>query len=235
MASETPGSGEEGLAPTRQTTIDALCEHFAEDALDVEEFERRIEVAHRATSAEELKALLRDLPGGGLPARRDAAPAEAPRRRFRVTSAAQVKEREFVVALMGGAARSGRWAPARTNYAVACMGGVELDFREAVMPPGVTELQVFAVMGGVEILVPPGMRVESHGFALMGAFEHVEDVPDAPDDPDAPLLRITGVGLMGGVDVTFRYPGESGREARKRRKLERKRDRRLRGGRGEGR
>lgn len=232
MATETPQPGEEGLSPTRQTTIDALCEHFAEDALDVEEFERRVEAAHRAGSAAELKALLRDLPGGGMPARRDEASPQAPGRRFRVTSAAQVKERELVVAVMGGASRSGKWAPARTNHAMAFMGGVELDFREAVMGPGVTELQVLAVMGGVEIIVPPGMRVQSHGIALMGGFDHVEDVRDAADDPEAPLLRITGVGLMGGVDVTFRHPGESAREARRRRKLERRERRRLgRGGR----
>jgi predicted membrane protein len=52
------------------------------------------------------------------------------------------------------------------------MGGSELDFREAVMGPGVTELQIFAVCGGVEVVVPPGLNVESHGIAIMGGFEH---------------------------------------------------------------
>ena len=30
------------LSQTRQVTIDALCEHFANDVMGVEEFERRI-------------------------------------------------------------------------------------------------------------------------------------------------------------------------------------------------
>jgi hypothetical protein len=140
-----------------------------------------------------------------------------------------VKEKQFVVAILGGATRKGRWTPARTNYALAVMGGAELDFREAVLAPGVTDVQVFAMWGGIDIIVPPGMRVESHGLALMGGFDHVEDVREGPDDPDAPLLRITGVALMGGVEVTFRHPGESSREARRRVRAERKRRRLERG------
>jgi len=216
MSREHEHPGEADLGPTRQMTIDALCEHFANDAMEVEEFERRVEAAHRASSTEDLKGLLRDLPGGNLPAQRPAQGELGPERRFRVTSAAHVKEKEFVAAVMGGAARKGRWSPARTNYAVAVMGGAELDFREAVLGPGVTDVQVFAMWGAIEVIVPPGMRVESHGLALMGGFEHVEDTGGPPADPDAPILRITGAALMGGVDINFRHPGESAREARRR-------------------
>jgi hypothetical protein len=227
------GDGSGTLGPTRQATIDALCEHFANDAMEVEEFERRVEVAHRASSREELSALLRDLPGPGLPAHRapEAPVRREPERGFRVTDAAHVKEKQFVVAVLGGATRKGRWTPARTNYALAVMGGAELDFREAVLAPGVTDVQVFAMWGGIDIIVPPGMRVESHGLALMGGFDHVEDVREGPDDPDAPVLRITGVALMGGVDITVRHPGESAREARRRVRAEQKRRRRLERGR----
>ncbi len=222
-----------GRAPlnhTRQVTIDALCEHFANDVMSVEEFERRVDTAHRASSSEELKELLRDLPGSGdLPAVVESAtPAPVPE--YTVTSAANVKEKEFVVAVLGGSTRKGRWRPARKNFAIAVMGGTELDFREAVMGPGVTDLQVYTICGGVEIIVPPGMNVESHGIALLGGFDHVADSVHSPD-PHAPTLRITGVALMGGVDVTVRHPGETARDARRRRKLERREQRRrLRGG-----
>lgn len=233
MSSEsgTEGSGEGALGHTRQQTIDALCEHFANDVLEVEEFERRVEAAHRASSRDDLRGLLRDLPGGNLPTERGGQDLSSdPERRFRVTSAAHVKEKQFVFAVMGGATRRGPWTPARTNYALAVMGGVQLDFREAVLGSGVTDVQVFAMWGGVEIIVPPGMRVESHGLALLGGFEHVEDARTRADEADAPLLRITGAALMGGVEITFRHPGESPREARRRRRLERKRRRRLRSG-----
>jgi hypothetical protein len=230
---ERGGAGEGSLGRRREVTIDALCEHFANDEMEMEEFERRVEAAHKASTGDELKTLLQDLPGGDLPVQHAEGDALAPDRRFRVTSAAHVKERQFVVAILGGASRKGKWAPARTNYALAIMGGTELDFREAVLGPGITDVQVFAMWGGVEIIVPPGLRVESHGLAIMGGFDHLEDIREGPDDPDAPVLRITGAALMGGVDIKFRHPGETARDARRRRRVERKERRhrrRLRGG-----
>jgi len=223
-------SGHRPLSSTRDVTIEALCEHFANDVMSVEEFERRVEVAHKAQTVEEIKALLRDLPGGDVTAVQQAnAPVPAPKQEFGVTAAAHVKEQAFVVACLGGASRKGRWHPARKNYAISVMGGTELDFREAVFGPGITEVQVWAVMGGTEIIVPPGLNVESHGIAILGGFDHLGDTLQ-PDTPDGPTLRITGLALMGGVDVTVRHPGETAREARRRRKLERKERKRLGGG-----
>jgi len=229
MAGES-GGARAPIQHTRQVTIDALCEHFANDALTIEEFERRVETAHAARSSDELKDLLKDLPGSGnLPAVRDGeTPATRPDAPLASTDHA--KESEYVVAVMGGSGRSGRWRPARHNYAVAVFGGAELDFREALLPPGVTELKVYTVFGGVDVIVPPGLNVESRGMALMGGFEHVSDELAAPD-PLAPTLRITGVALMAGVDVNVRHPGETARDARRRRRLERREMRkRLRGG-----
>jgi hypothetical protein len=66
--------------------------------------------------------------------------------------------------------------------------------------------------------------VESDGFALMGGFEHSGGSPASPD-PSAPLLRISGLAIMGGVDIQVRLPGESARDAKRRlretRKLQR--------------
>src|SRR5687768_12683591 len=119
------------LTQTRQVTIDALCEHFANDAMTVEEFEVRVDTAHNAATIEELRELLRDLPGGGLPAvtgGTGSTPGNA------VARADDVRESGYAVAIFGGSRRIGRWTPARVNSAVAFCGGVELDFREAVMP-----------------------------------------------------------------------------------------------------
>ncbi len=220
------GTGEMGSV--RQAAIDALCEHFANDALSVEDFEARVDRAHRANSTEELRLILADLPTGDLPIRReDAHQGVAQPARASVPSH-RVKERGFMVAALGGVERRGRWIPARENFAVAVMGGIEMDFREALLPPGVTEVWLFTLMGGAEILVPPGLAVESDGVAILGGFEHLEDA-SLGHDPDAPLLRLRGFALMGGVEVSIRLPGESAREAKRRRRQERKEERRLRG------
>jgi hypothetical protein len=223
MNQET-GDRRQPLGHTRQVTVDALCEHFANDAMSVEEFERRVELAHRAATVEDLKSLLEDLPGAGVPAVRQE-PAPEPRTDRSVTAAAHVKERETMVAILGGATRKGAWTPARQNYAVAVCGGAHLDFREAVFGPGVTDLRVLAMWGGVEIIVPPGINVESHGIGILGGFEHRSE--HTYIESDTPTLRISGVAVMGGVDIHTRYAGETARDARRRQRLERKERRRL--------
>ncbi len=232
MSGETEGGGAP-LSHTRQVTIDALMEHFANDVMEIEEFERRVDSAHAAKTNDELKALLQDMPGSGnLPAVAGAGASDLPAHlpQYTVTSAAQVKDKEFVVACLGGSSRTGRWAPARKNYCVAVMGGAELDFREAVLGPGITEVHIFTMWGGVQVVIPPGLNVESHGLALLGGFDHHADGTVHPD-PSAPTLRITGVALMGGVEVAVRHAGETARDAKRRRKLERREQRRrLRGG-----
>jgi hypothetical protein len=224
MASESEGA-HQALSQTRQVTVDALCEHFANDVMPVEEFERRVDAAHRAQTVDELKELLRDLPGGNLPAAAGTQPVPAPQPLPRMVSPDRIRERELVVAVMGGAMRKGRWVPARTNVALSIMGGTQLDFREAALSLGVTEVKVFAMMGGVEIIVPPGVHVESHGIGIMGGFDHIADYETGGDD--APTLRVTGLALMGGVEITVRNPGESARDARRRRRLEHRERRRL--------
>ncbi|MBT8395825.1 MAG: DUF1707 and DUF2154 domain-containing protein [Gemmatimonadetes bacterium] len=213
------GGGDVGS--TRQKAIDALCEHFANDALSVEEFERRVDEAHKAESQEEIKALLSDLPSGDLPVRKEDVGTTAIQRPRASVPASRVKERSFQVAVLSGTHRKGRWIPARQNYAFSVMGGITLDFREALLPPGETEVWIFTAMGGAEIIVPPGLPVECEGLAILGGWEHRENAAVSPD-PDAPILRVRGLALMGGVEVTTRFPGETNREAKRRRRFERK-------------
>ncbi|MEE2900416.1 MAG: DUF1707 domain-containing protein [Gemmatimonadota bacterium] len=49
----------------RQRTIDVLCESFAQDELDVEEFEQRVALVERAVNTEQLRAILADLRRAG--------------------------------------------------------------------------------------------------------------------------------------------------------------------------
>jgi hypothetical protein len=207
----------------RQETIDALCDAFARDEMELADFEKRVEAAHRAESAAELDRLLADLAPNKVPARTGRAgpgTANAPARRPTALPG-QARASEVVAGVMGGAMRRGRWTPARRVTVIGIMGGVELDFREAVLAAGVTEVHAFAFWGGVDIVAPPDVRVECTGMGIMGGFDHREDAV-APLDPNAPVLRVTGVAIMGGVEVRVRYPGETSREARRRLRDERK-------------
>lgn len=210
----------------RDRIIDALCEHYAEDRIGLEEFERRVERAHRARTRDELRSLLSDLPAlagqplakaGGESGREVALPPGVGK-----VHPSRVPERQTEIAIWSGKVRKGSWVPARTIRAFACMGGVELDFREALLPPGEIRVHAGALMGGVEILVPPGVRVETDGFAFLGGFEEDTDA-SGPVGPDTPVIRVSGFAMLGAVEIMCRHPGESARDARRRRKEETRR------------
>lgn len=225
MSQPFPASAPVPLEQTRQSVIAQLAEHFSVDNLSVEALEERLDRAHQAATLDELRALVSDLPvvHAGAP------PVAAPRTYVSPATGEHVSERQVIVGIMGGAEKKGVWTPARQTFVLALMGGVELDFREARLPPGVTEINVFAIMGGAEIIVPPGVHVDLNGFALMGGFGQCGYAPP-PTDPNAPVLRIGGFALMGGVDVSIRYPGERPKDARQREKLQRNENKRLYGG-----
>lgn len=159
-------------------------------------------------------AIARDASAGPSADRPRRAPVEGPPvGRIERAPEFRVSDSQLEFAFWSGRKRSGSWVPARTIRVVACMGGVELDFRRAAFGVDEVELDVIAFMGGVEIVVPPGLHVETAGLALMGGFdENLEDV--GPVDPDAPTLRITGFVLMGGVEVVCRPLDDSLPEGR---------------------
>lgn len=200
------------LRDRREAVIGALTEHFAKDVFDVDEYDRRITLAHQARSLAELDDLVVDL----APVTSTAlvpAPAERALDTF--------PARRRWMAIFGGIDKKGRWTVPREVRAIAVFGGGSLDFREADFAPGVTELHITAVFGGFEIIVPPWLAVECDASAIFGGFEELERGHGEPD-PGRALLRITGLAVMGGVSIETRMPGESRRQAKKRARQERK-------------
>lgn len=220
---DTPNLRPVPLDQTRQRIVEQLCDHYAVENLTDEALDERLRKAYAATSPAELTALVADLP---------VAPVDvaAPGQSLAVATTGEIAERQVLVAVMSGTERHGVWTPPRELNVVAVMGGAELDFRQARFGPGVTVVNCFALMGGVQITVPPGVQVEMNGMAIMGGFvqKGMKDAPLPP--PGAPVLRIGGFALMGGVEVDMRHAGESSGDARRRERLHRAELRRLRRG-----
>lgn len=223
------------LQAAREQTIDALCRRFADDTLSMPELERRLDRARSARTRDELRTLLSDLPTPPtVPSRTTTASGPPTRQPGRQPAAAQTAGQRrapaqrrpgaegevrtsgsVALAVLGGTRRAGKWAPPENMLAFAVMGGVELDFRDAVLEPGsVTTINCFAFWGGIDITVPPDVRLDTGGFALMGGFEQTGEAWDEGDE-DAPVIRVNGIALMGGVDVKVRERGE-GRSVKRR-------------------
>lgn len=197
------------LQRARDRAAAALSEAFTDDELSLAEFEQRVDRCYRVGTVAELEALFDDLPVVLRLPERAAEDTPAPEARERTAPAvpAPRREHDVVVGVMSGVGRKGAWTPAERTYTVALMGGAELDFREARFPAGETTVYVLALMGGVEVVVPPGLRVECTGLPVMGGFDSLDQDGDDPS-AEAPVLKIRGLACMGGVEVRVARPGE---------------------------
>ncbi len=231
-----PGAEADVFETARGKAIDVLSECFAQDNMTLEDFERRVSLAHQAHTKAELESVLEGLPVGAW-AKRD---RRSPGRVSTVSlpagvRPARVRRTDRAVAVFGESKRVGSWIPARETTVVAVVGSVVIDLREALLGDGEFTFKVLTVLGSVEVIVPPGLRVECAGSAIVGSFDHRPDTHFKAEE-DAPSVRIDGLSVLGSVEVEFRQLGESKRDARRRRrfeKKERKRDRkrgRLRSG-----
>ncbi|WP_206309332.1 DUF1707 domain-containing protein [Streptomyces sp. A0642] len=186
----------------RERIAEVLREAVAEGRLRMEEFEQRLDAAYRARTHGELEPLVRDLPAPG-----GAAVAPVAGGRPRTGSMARWPDRvgrpatsRGAFAFWGGFSRRGHWTVSRVFTAFAMWGGGEIDLREANFEDGEVVIRCFAIMGGMQVTVPPELNVEVRGIGIMGGFgERAKD--DGDPAPDAPRVRITGLALMGGVGV----------------------------------
>jgi predicted membrane protein len=79
------------------------------------------------------------------------------------------------------------------------MGGCELDLRNALLAAdGIAYVDVFALMGGAHIIVPPTWKVVLQVTPIMGG---VED-KSRPVLGGAQFLYVRGTVLMGGVEIS---------------------------------
>jgi hypothetical protein len=194
--------GMQQLAEHRERVVDLLSTGFAADRLEVEEYERRVTLAHEAQSPAALDALVTDLvpTPGALVA---TATALVPAKHLRV--------------MFGSIERVGPWTvPSQLAARVVC-GNITLDLRDAQLSP-VTTIEVNVTMGNVEILVPPGVAIEMDASPFLG---NVEDHTE-PGVGATSLVRITGRVKLGNLEAVTLLRGETRREARWRKRAERR-------------
>ncbi|MEU8567964.1 DUF1707 domain-containing protein [Streptomyces pathocidini] len=206
----------------RDRVAEVLRDALAEGRLDMAEFDERLGAAYRARTYAELEPLTRDLPAADSPRTAAVRDQEALRgwaERIGSTGSSS----SVGVAIMSGFQRKGHWTVARRFTSFAFWGGGEIDLREARFEDREVVIRCFAIMGGIDVVVPPGVEVDVRGIGIMGGFDHI--TASGPPEPGAPRVVVTGLAFWGGVGVE-RKPT---RAERRRLKAEREQSKELGG------
>jgi hypothetical protein len=173
----------------REHTAELLRHAAGEGRLTVDELEERLSSVYETRTQRELEALVADVVVPGDERR-------IPRVPVRRTADAGTR---WLVSVMSGHDRMGRWRVGSNLNVINVMGGSDLDFNDAEFADDVVTVTVFSLMGGADIRVPEGLNVEISNFAVMGA--NAVDIGSGRPDPGGPLLRLKLISIMGGTDV----------------------------------
>ncbi|MDR1928272.1 MAG: cell wall-active antibiotics response protein, partial [Oscillospiraceae bacterium] len=87
----------------------------------------------------------------------------------------------------------------RSVQITALFSGVVLDLSQADFSQKLT-VRANAVFGGIDLITPPGVRVEFGGMNLFGGVEE-KGVVGRPYDPGHPVLLVQCNCIFGGVKV----------------------------------
>lgn len=97
----------------------------------------------------------------------------------------------------------------------AFMGGIEMDLTRAELPEAETIIDLTAIMGGINVKIPPDLVVVYEGTAILGgvsfkdqadggivAGHRADDIGEGVDK----FLRIQARAFMGGIDIKEKKP-----------------------------
>lgn len=172
----------------REKTADLLRHAAGEGRLTMDELDERLDLVYETRTQRELDKLTADV----------IVPGEVER----VGARMPVKSgsgSEWVVSIMSGHDRKGRWRVGKHLKIISIMGGSSVDLNDAELTAAETTITVFSLMGGSEVRVPDNVNVVISDFAFMGGND--AKVGEMLPDPGGPTIHIKMLSIMGGSDV----------------------------------
>lgn len=150
--------------------------------LSLDELGVRLDGAYAATTRNELSALVADLPQDS---------------HLRASPTGEQGPTRWWVSPIGGLRRSGHYRLPDHQVVVSLLGRVYLDLRGAELDGGLAKVTVISLVGGTDVVVPPGLNVDVGGFNLLGE----RDVRVDRGEIGAPSVALRLFGVLGGSRV----------------------------------
>ena len=183
-----------GVPKLRRQILQRLADAYADDNLELVEYERRVRAAEHATSIDQLEALVADFPN-----HRPVSPSEPHGPAGAAAGAA--------VTVMGERDLEVRTVQDLPQRVINVMGETRIDLSDA--PPGVYELRVYNVMGELQVAVPYGTRIHRTLWNLLSevSVRHWKVKRATRSRFSSHQVTLAGVSLMGEVTIREEWAG----------------------------
>jgi hypothetical protein len=168
----------------RERVAGQLGEALADGRLTVEEHRERIDLLYATRTHDELVPLTADLGTGrgDLEHQRSAVPVERVAPQVAILSSSMARPTGHVEGRM---------------IAVGILGEARIDLSYASLDQDGVEITAHAIVGTVDIVVPPDARVTMTGFPLLGALSPTRE----PGPADGPRVKVSAFALVGSVTI----------------------------------
>lgn len=163
----------------RENTIGRLQNAFLAGQLNDSELEERVVQALQARTETELATITNDF--------------------LTEPVSLQVHKVESAIAVFSGIEKKGTFTISQFFKSVAVFGGCTLDLRAAKFSSPVTQINIVAVLGGVEVIVPSGVRVFLHQLPILGGISSTLLSEELP--ANAPAIHIHALAVLGGIGI----------------------------------
>ena len=193
----------------REVVAEALRQAAGDGRLTLEEMSDRLDQTYSARTYRDLEPIVKDLPGvtvPGVPAQPAASPGSPPGGAVVPMPGRPVvgssTTPDSAVAVFSETRRTGVWTVPADYAGLAVFGSVTLDLREASWSSQTVRLQANAVLGEVTVIVDDSVTVRTTGTPVLGEYNG----PHEPPQPDRPHVELTGLALLGSVEVKRKRP-----------------------------
>jgi len=194
-----------GVPERRDKIITCLENAYAENNLELDEYERRLDLANKAESIEDLEALVFDFPDHQKP--RTLGPAEF----------ISDESDELKLAIIGDQHLTAEDFSGKAMKTLSIIGDVSIDirrFRNSVDP---VCIKVYSLSGDTRIIIPRGMKIKNRMKSILGDYELVRNEEKSEDSPEkrptASSRKLGKIGRKvrpcGGIHLQVRGPSHS--------------------------
>jgi DUF1707 SHOCT-like domain len=173
------------IESVREAAFKGLARQAIAGGLTLDEYAERAAATQQAATAQELDALLQGLPEDTAGAR-------------------SVRRRRWLVSVVAGGERRGRWRLRGDLRVIAVFTVRTLDLGTAQPESPDSLITIITAFGGASIIAPQGVSIQLSGSGVFGGSN--DNRAELPPFPGSPLIRIRAFSLFGGVKLDDRPP-----------------------------